>query len=209
VRPNFLIGMFAGLVFSVIATSPSVAQSTQNLTVTSAANFQIGLPPKGSIATAFCVGFQVHGVIYGITDPLPFVLDGISIMVGGAPAPILGVADDGGYQQINFEVPQEATPNPDGTWTVTANQSGNKLTATLASLPSPGDFFLVGGDLAALQHSADYSLVTEQNPAHPGEVLVGCWGRIPQSRPATPRHFRRSPLYLSRTLLSTSLSLLY
>jgi uncharacterized protein (TIGR03437 family) len=59
-------------------------------------------------------------------NPLPFTVDGISVTVGGAPAPIVAIADDGGYQQINFEVPQEAARNSDGMWTVTASQDGTK-----------------------------------------------------------------------------------
>jgi uncharacterized protein (TIGR03437 family) len=154
--------------------------------VTSAASFQTGLPPKGSLAAAFCTGLQVQGVTNATTNPLPFTLDGVSVTVGGAPAPLLAVANDGGYQQINFEVPQEAVQNPDGTWTVTASQDGTQLTAQVSSLQSPGDFFLVGSHLAAFQHGADYSLVTEQNPAHPGEVLIGYLTGLRGTEPVVP-----------------------
>jgi uncharacterized protein (TIGR03437 family) len=162
-----------GSLFLLLTLPHAFGQSTQNIVVTSAASFQRGLVPKGSISAAFCAGLQVQGVIYANTNPLPLTLGGISVVVGGAEAPILGVADDGGYQQINFEVPQEAAPNSDGTWTVTASQGGLQLTTQTAGLQSPGDFFLVGSNLTAFQHATDYSLVTEQNPAHPGEVLIG------------------------------------
>jgi uncharacterized protein (TIGR03437 family) len=184
-RPRFLFGVCARLLFTVGVGGLSNAQSMQSIVVTSAASFQRGLPPKGSIGTAFCAGLQVQGVVYATTNPLPFTLDGISVTVGGAPAPILAVADDGGYQQINFEVPQEAAPNSDHTWTVTASQDGTQLTAQVASLQSPGDFFWVSSNLAALQH-ADYSLVTEQNPAHPGEVLVGYLTGLSDAWPVVP-----------------------
>lgn len=171
--------LFARLLLAVGLGGLSFAQSAQSIVVTSAASFQRGLPPKGSIAAAFCAGLQVQGVIYTTTNPLPFTLNGISVTVGGAPAPILAVADDGGYQQINFEVPQEAVPNSDGTWTVAASQNGTQLTTQVTSLQSPGDFFLIGSNLAAFQHGADFSLVTDQNPAHPGEVLVGYLTGLP------------------------------
>ena len=161
------------------------AQSGQ-IVITSAASFQRGLPPKGSISSAFCTGLQVQGVIYATTNPLPFTLDGISVAVGGAQAPILGVADDGGYQQINFEVPQEAVPNSDGTWTVTASQGAVQLTTQSAGLQSPGDFFWVASNLAAFQHAADYSLVSEQSPAHPGEILIGYLTGLPGTQPVVP-----------------------
>lgn len=178
--------VFSVVLLSVVLVGASFAQSQQNITITSAASFQRGLPPKGSISTAFCTGLQVQGVIYATTNPLPLTLAGISITVGGAPAPIFGVADDGGYQQINFEVPQEAVPNSDGTWTVTAGQNGTQITTQVATLQSPGDFFLVGTNLGAFQHSADFSLVTEQNPAHTGEVLVGYLTGLPGTQPVVP-----------------------
>jgi uncharacterized protein (TIGR03437 family) len=174
--PLFFAGAGAGVLYG---------QSGQ-IVITSAASFQRGLPPKGSISSAFCTGLQVQGVIYATTKPLPFTLEGISVAVGGAQAPILAVADGGGYQQINFEVPQEAVPNSDGTWTVTASQGGVQLTTQAASLQSPGDFFWVGTNLAAFQHAADYSLVSEQNPAHPGEVLIGYLTGLPGTQPVVP-----------------------
>lgn len=173
------------LLFGVCA-SLLYAQSTQTIVVTSAASFQTGMPPRGSIAAAFCIGLQVEGIIYATTNPLPYTLDGISLTVGGAPAPILGVADDGGYQQINFEVPQEVGQNSGGTWTVVASQGGTQLTSQVASLQSPGDFFRMGSNLAAFQHAADYSLVTEQNRANPGEVLVAYLTGLPGTVPAVP-----------------------
>jgi uncharacterized protein (TIGR03437 family) len=184
-RLRFLFGVSASLLFTG-AGGLCYAQSTGSIVVTSAASLQTGLPPKGSLATAFCTGLQVQGVVNATTSPLPFTLDGISVTVGGAPAPLLAVANGGGYQQINFEVPQEAVQNPDGTWTVTASQDGTQLTAQIASLQSPGDFFWVGSNLAAFQHAADYSLVTEQNPAHPGEVLVGYLTGLSGTDPIVP-----------------------
>lgn len=110
---------------------------------------------------------------------------GVSVTVGGAPAPIVAVADLGGYQQINFEVPQEALPNTDGTWTVTATQNATQITGQVEMSQSPGDFFQVG-NLGAVQHASDFSLVTEQNPARPGEVLVGYLTGLPVTQPTVP-----------------------
>jgi uncharacterized protein (TIGR03437 family) len=177
-----LVGLFLGLV--TLPHAPG--QSMHDIVITSAASFQAGLTRPGSISTAFCTGLQVEGVIYATTNPLPFILSGISVSVGGAQAPILGVANNGGYQQINFEVPQEATPNLDGRWTVTASQSGFQLNTRAESLQTPGDFFWVSSNLAAFQHAADYSLVSEQNPAHPGEVLIGYLTGLPGAQPVVP-----------------------
>jgi uncharacterized protein (TIGR03437 family) len=170
--------------FSLLLAGASFAQLSQRITITSAASFQRGLPSKGSLGTAFCTGFVVQGVIYATTNPLPLTLGGISLTVGAAPAPILAVADGGGY--INFEVPQEALPNSDGTWKVAASQNGTQITAQVEMSQSPGDFFLAGPTLGAIQHAADFSLVTEQNPAHAGEVLVGYLTGLPGTQPTVP-----------------------
>jgi uncharacterized protein (TIGR03437 family) len=176
----------ARLLFGLAVSGACYAQSAQSIVVTSAASFQRGLPPKGSLSSAFCRGLQVQGVVSATTNSLPFTLGGVSVTVGGAPGPILAVGDDGGYQQVNFEVPQEGVPNSDGTWTVTVAQDGIQLTTQVASLQSPGDFFLIGSNMAAFQHAADYSLVSEQNPAHPGEILIGYLTGLPGAQPVVP-----------------------
>jgi len=125
----------------------------------------------------------VQGISYATTYPLPVTLGGISLTIGGAPAPILAIADGGGYQQINFEVPQEALPDADGSWNVTAIQSGIQITANIEMSQSPGDFFLVGANLGAFQHATDFSLVTAENPAHAGEVVLGYLTGLPGTQP--------------------------
>jgi len=92
--------------------------------VTSAASFHIGLPARGSIGTIFCTGLIVKGVIPATTVPLPFTLGGVTVTVGGARAPLFAVAALSGYQQINFEVPQETQIASDGTAQVVVQQNG-------------------------------------------------------------------------------------
>jgi uncharacterized protein (TIGR03437 family) len=169
-------------------------QSTiQNIVVTSAASFQVGLPPTGSIGAIFCTGLQVQGIVTAQAIPLPLSLAGISVTVGGTPAPLLAVADDGRYQQINFEVPQEAVFNtantPTGvatTATLIVTQNGNQGSTQVTLSSSPGDFFVLSGGLGAFQHAADYSLVTTQDPARPGEIIVGYLTGLPGTKPAVP-----------------------
>jgi uncharacterized protein (TIGR03437 family) len=156
-----------------------------NIVVTSAASFQVGLPPAGSIGAIFCTGLQVQGIVTADVIPLPLSLAGISVTVGGTPAPLLAVADDGGYQQINFEVPQGAVVTQNGI-TVVVTQNANQGTAQAPNSTSPGDFFLLSGGLGAFQHTADYSLVTTQNPARPGEIIVGYLTGLPGTTPAVP-----------------------
>src|SRR5579862_9749978 len=86
-----------------------------NILVTNGASFQPGLPPNGSIATAFCTGLNVSGVVLAPGIPLPTILAGVTVTVRGVPAPLFAVADLGnGCQQINFQVPQEFGTYPNG-----------------------------------------------------------------------------------------------
>src|SRR5260370_34948485 len=85
-----------------------------NIMVTNGASFQPGLPPNGSIGTVFCTGLTVSGVVKAEGAPLPTSLSGVTVTVRGVPAPLFAVADLGGYQQIDFQVPQEVRTYPDG-----------------------------------------------------------------------------------------------
>jgi hypothetical protein len=84
--------------------------------LTNGASFLAGLPAPGGLASLFLHGLNVSGTVIGTGDPLPTELEGVSILVGGFPAPILAVANipvsnPVGMQQINFQVPFEAQTN--------------------------------------------------------------------------------------------------
>jgi len=124
----------------------------------------------------------LHGLIVegtpATTVPLPFTLAGVTVTVGGARAPLFAVAALSGYQQINFEVPQETQIASDGTAQVVVQQNGvqGAAMATISScrrllaVLHPGDFFILPGtQYGIFQHGADFSLVTKSHPAKPGE----------------------------------------
>lgn len=173
------------LLLAIFFVSVVCGQIPQNIVATSAASFQVGLPPSGSIGAIFCTGLQLQGIVAAQMLPLPTTLAGISVTVGGAPAPILAVADDGGYEQINFQVPQGIVATQNST-IIVVTQNGNHGSAQVPISTSPGDFFLLSGGLGAFQHASDFSLVTEQNPARPGEIIVGYLTGLPGTNPAVP-----------------------
>lgn len=144
------------------------------LAVTSAASFETGLPPKGSIATIFCRGLsRVSGVVSATGVPLPLTLSDVRVTVGGAPAPLFAVASVGAnLQQINIQVPQEATLVENQPAEVRVSQDGQEALTKVPRRQSPGDFFRYGGNYGVFQHASDYSLVTEANPAKPGETII-------------------------------------
>jgi len=93
-------------------------QPIQIVALTNSADFQPGLPQKGSLASIFCKGLQgVPGIVTAQPQyPLPteIVTGGFSIAVAinFTPAPILAIAFEQGYQQINVQVPWEAPGQP-------------------------------------------------------------------------------------------------
>jgi uncharacterized protein (TIGR03437 family) len=158
-----------------------------NIIVTNGASFQPGLPPNGSIGTVFCTGLTVSGVVTAKGVPLPTSLSGVTVTVRGVPAPLFAVADLGGYQQIDFQVPQEVRSYPaDMPFVVSQNGVQGVLTAQ-PSTPSPGEFFRIGAtQFGVFQHAFDYALVTEDNPAAAGETVIAFLTGLPPANPAVP-----------------------
>jgi len=138
--------------------------------ITNAASFNPGLPAPGGLASLFLHGLNVSGIVVASGDPLPTQLEGVSILVDGTPAPILAVANipvanPVGLQQINFQVPFQAATNE-----VEVRYRGSS-TFVLPQQVAPG-IFTFGDGSGAIEHSADYSLVTASNPAAPGEIVL-------------------------------------
>ncbi len=92
----------------LLLTVSVLAQLPQNIVVTSASSFRVGVPPQGSIGAIFSTGVNISGTVQVDGAPLPWSLAGVSVTVGGAQAPLFSVSGLSGYQQINFQVPQAA-----------------------------------------------------------------------------------------------------
>jgi uncharacterized protein (TIGR03437 family) len=141
--------------------------------IVNAASYAPGLPLPGGLASVFLRGLNLPGTLIAFGSPLPTELAGVTILVGGVPAPILAAAPlPSGLQQINFQVPVQ-TPSvypSDPPRPVEIRYQGSSSFA-FPQVSPPGIFTLSDGT-AAIEHSADYSLVTPSNPAHPGEVIL-------------------------------------
>ncbi|MGO9256482.1 MAG: hypothetical protein ACLQU1_09300 [Bryobacteraceae bacterium] len=174
-----------------------------NVVVTNAASYEVGLPAPGSIGAIFCTGLSVSGIDSAPGIPLPLNLAGVTVTVGGVSAPIFAVADLGGYQQINFQVPYGVQFDTEAGGTVTANvvvsQNGTQGTSASTLLaPEVGAFFGFGSTQYGLfQHGLDFSLVTASNPARVGEVVVGYATGLAPPNPTVPagQAAPLSPLY--------------
>ncbi len=144
-----------------------------NIVVTDAASFQKGWPSPGSIASVFCTGLTgISGIVTAEHYPLPLELLGVRVRIGGVPAPLFAVAQFDGYEQINIQVPLEASLVSFGDIDVTVEQGGQQTTARVPR-GSDGEFFRMSDGAGAFQHATDYVLVSASNPARAGEVVVG------------------------------------
>ncbi|MCZ2151704.1 MAG: hypothetical protein LC126_28510 [Bryobacterales bacterium] len=166
-----------------------------DVVVTSAASFEFGLPPPGSIAAIFCSGLTgITETIQAAGFPLPRELGGVRVTIGGAPAPILAVAPVEGYHQINVQVPLEARFDADFVMAVRVQFKDFDGVARITRLRNtPGDFFRWPGNyregtgyLGIFQHVKDYSLVTSENPARPGETVIAYLTGMPGTTPPVP-----------------------
>lgn len=157
---------------SVIKIAPA-GVSLINIGIEEAAEFQIGLPAPGGLAAVYVFGVNVAGTFVAPGLPLPTQLGGFTVLVNGIPSPIVAVAGTSGRgneAQVNIQVPYEsAGPNPQAN-IVEVRFNGQTGFAT-PQQASAGIFVLPSG-IAAIQHASDYSLVTLQNPVHPGETVI-------------------------------------
>jgi len=102
------------------------------------------------------------------TPPYPAALSGITVLINGHPAPLYSVS----MTQLVAVVPY-ATPGPTASIVVQANGlSSNTVTVPVAAT-APGVFSQLenGSGLGAIRHT-DYGVVTANNPAHSGEVVL-------------------------------------
>ncbi len=125
---------------------------------------------RGELASLF--GTNLANTTAGAgTLPLPTVLAGVQITVGGVPAAIYYVSPT----QINFQVPFEA-PVTGGAQVIVSNYGTASAAATVAMAEYAPGIFTYARTATVLDpivvHGADNSLVTPSNPASANETLV-------------------------------------
>jgi uncharacterized protein (TIGR03437 family) len=186
----------------LVVLSELSAQTTQTINIVAVANsadFQPGLPQKGSLASLFVTGLQGgSGIITNSTRPLSNYLNGISVWINFLPAPILSIAFSSGYQQINVQFPWEGQRDP---LYVEVFQNGMRAHTENTQVNGWSVFFSDANGYGILQHASDYSLVTPQNPAHPGEYVIAYainLGPV-ENQPQTGVPASSSPLSYSTT----------
>jgi len=149
--------------------------------ITNGASFVAGATP-GGLATIFGSGLtrNVNGVILADRLPLPTQLAGTSVEFVGFDlsgaithfnAPLLAIANVGGQEQINLQIPFELiAANP-----VEIVIRNNGLLSGLLNYqlrPALPGIFTVDGTTGAILHGADNSLVTTSSPATRNEIVL-------------------------------------
>jgi uncharacterized protein (TIGR03437 family) len=186
VGPNQRDGARQG-VLAIAGQTIAIAQAGtpipqfQAIGITNAASFVAGATP-GGLVTIFGSGLTrfVNGVVGADRLPLPKQLAGTSVEFVGFDstgtivhydAPLLAVANVGGQEQINLQIPYELiAANP-----VEIVIRNNGLLSGLLNYQlrsaHPG-IFTVDGTAGAILHGADSSLVTAARPAARNEVVL-------------------------------------
>ncbi len=146
--------------------------------VVNGASFVGGIAP-GELATVFGTNLTTSsGIHLAPSVPLPPNLLSVSVNVNGSPAPLFGIANVNGQQQINFQVPWELSAPSNATISVTSdNVTGASITVpAVAAQPAVFGYVVNGITFGAITH-ADYQLADTANPATAAEtLLIYCTG---------------------------------
>lgn len=161
------VGTAAG---AVVLLHPGVESDGAELAVAAdldAASFSPGPATPGQLRTLFGSAFAGDPNA-AVSLPLPTQLGGVSVLVNGQPAPLLFA----GPSQINYQVPEDASGR-ELTIVVRAGEAESPPYVRRTAASSPAVFSLDGsGAGAAIVTHSDFTLVTPETPALPGEVLI-------------------------------------
>lgn len=145
----------------------------------------------GSIVTITAQGLlsaNIQGSVSGNEfGPMPFQLAGVTVTIGGIPAPLFNVANVNGQQSVTLQIPYEVAAGTVPIKIAVAGGGSNSAFVTVNAV-SPGFFSTVQSDgvTRAIAIRPNGTVVTPQNPAARGEnVRVYLTGLGPVS-PSVP-----------------------
>lgn len=141
---------------------------------------QVRGPTFGAIATIFGTNLtNVSGIVSAGRFPLPTELSGTRVEIGGRPTRLFAVANVNGLEQINFQVPFDASCvvqyfNDDfcsALFVVVNNGISSPPVAGYVLGQQPG-IFTVDGHTGAILHGSTDQHVSASSPAQKGEVVA-------------------------------------
>jgi uncharacterized protein (TIGR03437 family) len=134
--------------------------------VVNAASFQRVAAP-GMIASGFASALIGQQSKVAQETPLPLQIDGVQVLFNGDPVSLYGIASG----QVNFQVPFAVTANSDIRFELRKNGANVASSGAFLIPTAPGIFALGGTADAIVVRNSDYSLVTADRPAEPGESV--------------------------------------
>lgn len=134
--------------------------------VVNAASYTTSLA-RCSIASIFGTNLA-NSTAYAVSLPLPTILGGVQVMVGGVPAPLYVVTP----LQINFQVPCEMPLTGSSTITVNNNGAASAPQSVTLAPYAPGVFYRSSATVDADIIHVDNSWVSQSSPAKAGEILI-------------------------------------
>jgi uncharacterized protein (TIGR03437 family) len=169
-----------GIVRSQLATA-STALPVVNA-VTSNPDTSLRTLAPGEIFTIYGLNlgkFQSDLSGFYQLNSLPAGLNGVTVTVGGIAAPLYFVSPN----QINAQVPVNVAP---GTQAVVVKSTSGSSAATNVTIAAtaPAIYFDAGSGTAAVLKNNDFSVVTPDNPAKAGDVLLIYMTGLGQTTPA-------------------------
>ncbi len=164
---GFGIGPYLGI--NVAVHAPAFSGSGVYLDPTGVQNAASFAPFTASVSRGELLfltgsGLADQFVAASIYSPFPKMLGGVQVLINGVPAAIYWVDPT----HIAALVPYETTAGVAQIQVVNTQGSSNTVTAFVGDT-APGVY--VANGYAIAQH-ADYSLVSADNPAHPGDTLL-------------------------------------
>lgn len=166
--PSYSVhGITFGIRFPVIESGSGMFLSP--IGVLNAASFAPPTAPISGGALLSLFGSELaDATIEAGSVPLPTQLGGVTVTVDGVPAPLFFVSPG----QINIQTPF-GVQGPTATISVSSNGTTSNAVTVPVATSSPGVFSAqqTGYGPGIVTH-ADFSLVTEQNPAAPGETVI-------------------------------------
>ena len=116
---------------------------------------------------------DLTGVLTAGPAPFPTELRGVRVTVSGIRAPILGIANVNGMEQVNIQVPFEIRAPSSATVVIEINGAVVTVPGVQILTAQPGiyEFSFSGRQYGAALHT-DFSTVTPLNPAKRGETIL-------------------------------------
>lgn len=159
----------SGSIYRILGQEPGPKLSSSG--IVHAASFEPGLV-AGSLASIFPSGVRESAGISNASNlPLPLSIDGVSVTMDGAAAPILAVANVDGTEQVNVQVPWSLSDQETISVVITADGISSDPVDVDTRAVQPG-VFLIEGERPAIQHNTNFAPVTESSPLRPGEYAA-------------------------------------